>query len=313
MAAWSAPALMAPRCQGRPGRSEVWYTTLTDPATGTGVWLHHEVVTPTGGGSARLHGWVAVFPPDGPPRHARFGPEAAAVTADVFDPAAPVGLSGEAAGFAWHLDQVCSAPPLHAFPAWTWGKGVLPATHAVPMPTAAFTGWVRTPEGELDLRDAPGATARIHGRGNALRWAWLHADLGGGDVLEVVAAVSAHPLLRRLRPLTFLRLRRSGRDWPARDTLLCAPAYRTTIAYPTWTTVGRVGDRRIAVEVTLDPARTLDLRYEGPDGRISRCRNSERASATITTEVRHGATWVPEGGWRLDGTAHAEVGSEATR
>ena len=43
-----------PRWRGQPGRLEVWYLTATDPATGTGLWLHHEVVAPTGGGPWRL-------------------------------------------------------------------------------------------------------------------------------------------------------------------------------------------------------------------------------------------------------------------
>ena len=57
-----------------PGRTEVWYTTLTDPASGTGLWLHHELTAPADGSEAFAHGWAAVFPKDGPVRHARFGP-----------------------------------------------------------------------------------------------------------------------------------------------------------------------------------------------------------------------------------------------
>lgn len=52
----------APRWNGTPGRTEVWYTTLTDPATGTGVWLHHELTAPADGSEPFAHGWAAVFP-----------------------------------------------------------------------------------------------------------------------------------------------------------------------------------------------------------------------------------------------------------
>jgi len=45
------------RWDGRPGRLEVWYATATDAASGTGLWVHHEVVAPTGGGHAYGHGW----------------------------------------------------------------------------------------------------------------------------------------------------------------------------------------------------------------------------------------------------------------
>ena len=66
---------LRPRWSGERGRLEVWYTTLTDPRTGTGVWIHHELVAPHDGAAPYLHGWAAVFPPGGPPHLARFGPE----------------------------------------------------------------------------------------------------------------------------------------------------------------------------------------------------------------------------------------------
>ena len=55
--------LYPPRLTGRAGRLEVWYATLTDPVTGTGIWIHHEVVNPVDGGPGRAHGWISVFVP----------------------------------------------------------------------------------------------------------------------------------------------------------------------------------------------------------------------------------------------------------
>ncbi|MEU6285066.1 hypothetical protein [Streptomyces sp. NPDC047028] len=57
---------LAPRWDGKPGHIEVWYTTLTDPMTRTGLWLHHEVVAPSDGSQAYAHGWVALYPQEGP-------------------------------------------------------------------------------------------------------------------------------------------------------------------------------------------------------------------------------------------------------
>ena len=68
------PELFRSRWRGGRGRLEVWYTTLTDPATGTGVWLHHELIAPSDGGEPYAHGWAALFPPGEKPVVGRFGP-----------------------------------------------------------------------------------------------------------------------------------------------------------------------------------------------------------------------------------------------
>jgi hypothetical protein len=136
------------------------------------------------------------------------------------------------------------------------------------------------------------------------------ADLGDA-VLEIVTAVSTKPLLRRLPPLTFLRLRGTDGDWPARPGLLSALRLRARIGLPTWHVHGRVGRRRIDVEVHLPPGATATLEYAEPAGDRVVCRNSERADVTVTVSRRQRRDrrgWQPERTWRLAGTAHAEVG-----
>ncbi|WP_030271631.1 hypothetical protein [Streptomyces sp. NRRL B-24484] len=310
------------RWDGRPGRLEVWYATLTEPAGGTGVWLHRELVAPADGSPARVHGWIALFPPDGPPTHARFGPEpwpprrefsAAADTENEDGKGNGVRhLRGTAGPYTWDLTEQPAGDPLYTFPRWAWHHGGLPAAQMLPAAVSRYTGTIEHPGGVLRLDAAPGATARIHGHGNAERWAWLHADLGGGDVLEVVAAVSGRPGLDRLPPLVFLRLRHRGRTWPrsaARPALGWAGPgrFRARICLPTWTVTGRTLLRRVRVTVTQAEERTLTLAYTDPDGRRAVCRNSEAADARIVLE-RWWGRWRPEAAWTLTGTAHAEVG-----
>ncbi|WP_328540352.1 hypothetical protein [Streptomyces sp. NBC_00344] len=307
---------LAPRWNGRPGRTEVWYTTITDPATGTGLWLHHEVTAPDDGGAAHAHGWLALCPPEGPVAHTRFGPEPATPdpagfrTADVA--AGPGRLRGSCGPYTWDLTEHQEGGTLHTFPAWAWRYGLLPAAQIVPGGRARYTGTVRGPCADLTLADAPGATGRIYGHGNARRWAWLHADLGGGDVLEVVAAVARRPGLNRLPPLVFLRLRRSGRDWPRRGTRSAVGwfglgRFRAEVGLPTWSVTGRAGPRRIRVTVHQPEERTLALEYTDPDGSRAVCRNSVGADAHVVLE-RWWGSWRPESEWTLRGTAHAEVG-----
>lgn len=300
---------MRSRWRGQPGRLEVWYTTLTDPATGTGLWLHHELVAPSDRGPAFAHGWVTVFPPDGEPAFARFGPSPWGVVGETVFEAGEVQLTthrltGQAGGIRWDLAAKGGGAPLFTFPKWAWDRELLPAAQMLPAPGAGFTGTVRYGDRELLLTDAPGATARIYGHGNARRWAWLHADLGGGDVLELVAAVSTRPLMRWLPPLPLMRLRLDGVDHPAGDPLLASLRLRAEIGLPRWRVSGRVGEHELSVVVTQPPRQTVAVPYADPDGAAAVCHNSERADADITWRRRDGV----QRNWRLAGTAHAEVG-----
>ncbi|MGW4558401.1 hypothetical protein [Streptomyces sp. NPDC004592] len=315
-AASGAGRHLASRWDGAPGRTEVWYTTLTDPATDTGIWLHHEVVAPSDGSPAYAHGWAAVFAKDGPAEHARFGPVPWAGHPEGFSAgdvsAGPGRLAGSAGSFTWALTERAEGPPLHTFPGWSWRRPWLPASHMLPAVRARYSGTVRHGTDELRLDGAPGAGARIYGHGNARRWAWLHADLGGGDVLEIVAAVSMRRGLDRLPPLVFLRLYRNGRTWPRRAERSAVGwagigRFRADIGLPEWRVEGRAGLSRITVTVTQPPEQTLTLDYTDPDGSAAVCRNTERADAVVTLE-RWWGTWRREAGWQLSGTAHAEVG-----
>ncbi|WP_210716743.1 hypothetical protein [Amycolatopsis acididurans] len=292
---------LRPKWKGRRGRLEVWYTTLTDPESGTGFWVHHELVAPTSGEPAFLHGWAAVFPPGETPVLARFGPER--------HPAPLKLAAGEAGDVSWDLQPRGAERTLFTFPRWAWLTGLLPAAQIVPRPAVRFQGRIRCGKREFALENAPGATAHIYGHGNAQRWAWLHADLGDGDVAEVVAAVSTRPGMRRLPPLPFVRLRLGGRDLPAGDPLLGALRLHAELDLPTWRVRGRLGQYTVDIEVTQPPEATVAVDYQDPDGSPAVCHNTERATAHIVLRRREGGAWIPHREWHLGGTAHAEVGT----
>jgi hypothetical protein len=306
---------MPARWHGRPGRLEVWYATLTDPRTGEGFWVHHELVAPRDGGAPRRQGWAAAFPPDAPPRHGRFTGDASAGPGPGLALFATRGavvrdgaLQGEAGELRWDLRyDDGGAPPLHTFPRAAWRRELLPAAHAVAAPTARFSGTFAVDGRTVELEDAPGAVARIYGHGNANRWGWAHADLPGGDVLEIVAAVSRRAGLDRLAPLSFVQLRERGRDWPRRP-LAAAPLLRTDLRADGFTTAGVVGRRRLRADVRLDPERSLSLDYDDPDPPGPTCTNSERARCELVLERRTAGGWRTERAELLAATAHAEVG-----
>src|SRR5436305_3097736 len=244
-----------PRWHGQPGRLEVHYLTATDEATGTGLWVHHETVAPVDG-EPYAHGWTAVFPPDGAPVWQRFGPSPASTSYDGRTWAAAgdaslgaSGARGTAGDISWELAWPVVGRPMWTFPRWAWQRQLLPAAQVVPLPRTRMKGTVagRTFDGF-------GNVAHIYGHGNAQRWVWLHADLGDGDVLEIVAATARRPGLRLLPPLPLVQLRHGGKDWP-RDPLAAAPLMRAAVHGDRFTVTGIVGTRRLRVAASLPAER----------------------------------------------------------
>ena len=296
--------LGAPRWQGQRGRVEVWYATVSDRQTGTGVWIHHETVAPNDEAEPYAHGWVAVFEPGVPPLVERFGPgpvtAAVAGTWQIVDSCA-LGdgwLRGTAGSLGWDLRFDDASDPMFTFPRLEWERELLPGAQIVPAPSAAFSGSVTVAGRSLSIEGA-GALARIYGHGSAQRWGWLHADLDGDGTLEIVTATARRAALRRLPPLALVQLRLPGQpDWPRRP-LLAAPRFRTRLRPDGF----EVRGRRLTVQVDLPTAEAVALRYTDPDGATATCTNSERASATIRFDDGRA-----ERTWQLDRAAHAEVG-----
>ncbi|WP_156687689.1 hypothetical protein [Mycobacterium sp. Marseille-P9652] len=292
----------APRWRGKAGRLEVWYATLSDPASRAGLWVHCETVAPLRG-DPYAHGWVTWFPDDGPPRIERFGPEPTAPAAGAawFEAAgvrvAPELLSGRAGSLGWDLSWKDAGTPLWTFPRAAWERELLPGAQVVLAPTADFTGSVTVGDADRRVDGWRGGVAHIYGHGNAKRWGWVHADLGGGDVVEAVSAVSHKPGLRRLAPLAFVRFRIDGKDWPT--TGLPSLRMRTTLGLRHWQLEGRMAGRRVLIRVDQPPERCVSLEYTDPDGGRAVCTNTEQADVHVDIDDRH---------WSVLGTGHAEVG-----
>jgi len=304
-----------PRWSGTPGRMEVWSATLTNPGSGAGLWVHFELVAPTADRAAEPygHGWIALFPIDGPPVTGRFGPHSikpSAAGGPWFDAAgcrAESGhWSGSADGIDWNLRWEDRGQPLWTFPKAAWSRELLPGAQVLLAPTASFTGTVTVGETAHSFDGGRGGVAHIYGHGNADRWGWVHADLGGGDVLELVSGVSRKPVLKRLPALAFLRFRLDGHDWPS--GLLPSVRAKTRLGLPNWSVEGRVGKRRVRIRISQPADRCVSLEYIDPNGETAVCTNTERADVAVDLERRVGSGWQIERSWRLDGTGHAEVG-----
>jgi hypothetical protein len=250
-----------------------------------------------------VHGWVSWFPPDGPPRTERFGPEPVAPAAgpawfSVADARIALeDLAGRAGSLAWDLRWKDTGAPLWTFPRSAWARGLLPGAQVVLAPTAQFTGSLRAGDTTHRVDGWRGGVAHIYGHGNARQWGWIHADLGDRDVLEVVTAVSHAAGLRRLPPMAFVRFRIDGKDWPA--SILPSLRMRTTLGLRHWQLRGRIGGRRVLIRVDQHADRCVSLGYTDPDGATAVCTNTEQADIHVEVDDRR---------WSVIGTGHAEVG-----
>lgn len=301
-----------PIWSGQPGRVEVWYATFTDRETGTGYWLHYETVSPSSvrpDPSPFVHGWVAAFPNDGEPRFERFGPETLTPgrggdrwvgTGDTV--AGPGLLRGKAGALSWDVTFEDGSEPIFTFGRAVWERRLLPGAQCAPWPAAVFRGRVAIDGSEREV-EGRGAVARIYGHSNAQRWCWLHADLGDGAALELVAATARRASLRRLPPLAMLQLRLPGEPDRPRWPVLAAPLLRTRIGGSGFEVSGPIGRRRIEIEVTIPDGRSVALTYTDPDGSTATCTNSEVADAVVRLRHREDVRT-----WELRGRAHAEIG-----
>ena len=249
-----------------------------------------------------------MFPAAGSPRTERFGPEpvggrdASTWLAVGRSLVGPGRLQGSSGGLAWDLDFEDHSLPLFTFGRAVWRWHMLPGAQCVPWPSATFRGTFSV-DGHDARVEGRGAVARIYGHSNAHRWCWLHADLDGAAVLELVSATARRPALRGVPPLAMVALRLPGEaDWP-RVPMLVAPMLRTRIEGARFTVAGGVGSRRLHVEVDIPTDRAVALSYTDPDGSTATCTNSEVADATITLQHRG-----KRRRWELTGRAHAEIG-----
>jgi len=167
-----------------------------------------------------------------------------------------------------------------------------------------------TVDGENRHLTAFGGGAHIFSHGSAPHWAWLHADLGDSDLLEVVAAVPHLPFGLHVPHRPIARLRLDGRDHPG-ESVVAGLVGHCTVEPPEWRAVIPLArGRRVRVSVELPPERSVQLVYPNPDGTFAFCTNTEQANARIVVERRQGRSWGVDREWDLDGTAHSEIGDD---
>jgi hypothetical protein len=316
----------AMRWDGRPGHYEVWYATLTDPGTATGVWIRYTLRAPlVAGEQAECALWLAAMTPGGEryARRASFPVGELEAHADPFRlclagaDLSDRGAAGAVEDGAWELSWVPRLPPVGFVHPLVERAQIAQTELVLSHPDLTMSGTVRLGGRTLELDGARGAQAHLWGTRHAARWAWAHCnDLRGADGAPrpdtFVDGVSAYVerLGRELGPSTPVVGRFLGEDFVATDPLALARA-RSRFGLSTWRFEASAGRRRIVGEVDAPRATLAGVTYHDPDGRPAYCYNSEVASLRLSVWDR---TARGRFGWTLrntliaDARAHFEYG-----
>ena len=317
------------RWDGGPGHYEVHYVTLTDPASGIGVWIRYTMRAPLDG-AAECALWFVAMAPDGErlARRAVFPADEleahddpfrlCLAGADLSDRGAAGAIGGDA---AWELSWEPRLRP-YAFVHPLVERAHVAQTELVlPHADLAITGTARLRDRVLDIDGARGAQAHLWGTRHAARWAWTHCNDFHGPGGEprrdtFVDAVSVHVerLGREVGPSTPVVGRFRGEDFVATDPVALL---RTSSRYglSTWRFEARAGKRKVVGEVDAPRETLAGVTYHDPDGRPAYCYNSEVASMRVsvwdrTARGRFG--WTLRDALMADGRAHFEYGQRAS-
>jgi hypothetical protein len=311
--------------EGKPGHYEVYYLTLTDPASRIGVWIRYTLRAPVDGAEPECALWLVAMAPDGD-RFARRETFPIAELEAHDDPfrlclagadLTDRGAAGAVDGGAWELSWEPRLQPYEFVHPLVRRAGVAQTELVLPHADLVVSGTVRLGERTLALDGARGGQAHLWGSRHAARWAWTHAsDLhsadGGARPDTFVDAVSVYVerMGRELGPSTPVVGRFRGDDFAATSPAALVRA-RSRFGLTTWRFEARDGKRRIVGEVDAPRETLAGVTYHDPDGRPAYCYNSEVASMHLSVWDR---TARGRFGWTLrdtliaDGTAHFEYG-----
>ena len=317
--------LNALRWDGQPGHYEVWYLSLTDRASGCGVWIRYTMVAPSDGGQATASLWLMAMEPDGNGapigRKATWPADALTARAEPFElriadaVLTEGGADGAFEDVAWSLSWAPDPHPAeHVHPLLQRAR-VAKTVLVLPQPDLAISGSVRWGDRELALDGARGGQAHIWGSKHANRWAWVHCNdletVAGeprrGDYVDGVS-VFVPRFGRELGPNTPVVGRFAGEEFRSTSPVR-VNGNPSTFALSSWDFEARDGKRRIAVDVDAPRETLVGVTYTDPDGELAYCYNSEVASLRCRAYQRDRAEPT---GWRLvetlvaPGRAHFE-------
>lgn len=297
------------RWDGGPGHYEVWFVTLTDRASGVGMWIRFAMHAPLDG-PADCSLWFAAMDRSG----MRFGTRETLPAQALHGDRDPFRLTigdaelssrGTAGAFGdvrWELRWApCATPGLPVHPLVERAR-LARTMYVIPQPRIAIEGTVSFGGRSFELSGAHGAQAHLWGARHAGSWGWTHAadleTLAGapapGDWLDSISIIAPR-LGRDVGPTTAVVGRVLGEAFSATSPV---QVLRSTASsrLTSYRVSARQRARRLEIEVDAQREALVGVVYDDPDGAVLRCWNSEVADLRCHVWDR---TRAASRGWRL--------------
>jgi hypothetical protein len=317
------------RWDRQPGHYEVYYLTVTDPASGVGLWIRYTMLAPvpsTGEppscalwflamdprpGKAPTFGRKATLPID--QLQAREQPfELRVGDAELSDE----GMTGAFEDVAWELHWTPAQSAYEHVHPVLQRLGVAKTVLVLPHADLSVSGTVSFASERLELAGARGGQAHLWGSKHAASWAWVHCnDFSNPEGKPVPGAfvdgvsVFVPRFGREIGPNTPLVARVAEEDVLSTSPLRVA-TNKSEFGLSTWRFEAVAGRRKLIGQVDAARERLAGVTYHDPDGELVYCYNTETASMRLDVYERGS----PLGGWAhsstlvSSGRAHFEHG-----
>ena len=315
------------RWNGKPGHYEVYYLTLTDPATGVGAWIRYTMVAPLAGtgAEATCSLWFLTMDPrsGAQPTVARkksFPVAQLQAENDPFRlslPGATLSDGAMAGGFedvAWELSWTPALRPYQPVNPVLGSIGVAKTVLVLPHADVVIDGSLKVGSEDIPLAGVRGGQAHLWGSKHASTWAWARcSDLSGPDGAPALGAffdgVSAviNRFGRSIGPNTPLVGRFGGQDFESTSPFRII-RNRSRFGVDGWHFEAVAGARKLVGEVSADREQLAGVTYHDPDGEEAYCYNSETASVRLELQHRDGAGGSTET-FVSQGRCHFEFGT----
>jgi hypothetical protein len=298
------------RWDGSAGHYEVWYLTLTDGASGVGLWIRYTISAP---GEAAL--WFVASDPRGgviARKAVRSIAEFHAGAGEVRIGDALLADDRMLGGFddvAWDLRWSASGLSYRQVHPLVERLRLAQTVLELPHADLAIEGTVSYGGERLVLEGARGAQAHLWGSKHADSWAWVHCnDLhdAPGSFVDAVS-VRVRRGGREIGPLTPVVGHFGERDFRSISPLRVLSNW-SSYALTGWRFEAIDRARKLIVEVDAERDRLAGVTYHDPDGDPAYCYNTETASIRLHLYERAPRVggWAHAGALHADGRAHFE-------